>query len=94
MFGGQFLHADLFEMAAYLFHLVLNHPFIDGNKRVGLETALLFLEVNGFSVDTIDDLLVDLVLRTARAKQTSKRSRSFSEIMSPSLEQSVLLSAR
>lgn len=47
-FGGQFLHADLFEMAAaYVFHLIQNHPFFDGNKRTGLETALYFLEING-----------------------------------------------
>jgi len=47
-FDGQFLHVDLFEMAAaYLFHIVQNHPFLDGNKRVGLEAALLFLEING-----------------------------------------------
>jgi death on curing protein len=33
-FGGEFLHSDLYEMAAaYLFHVARNHPFIDGNKR-------------------------------------------------------------
>lgn len=42
-FGGQFLHADVFEMAAaYLYHLVMTHRFVDGNKRVGLEAALIF----------------------------------------------------
>ena len=35
-FGGEFLHEDLFEKAAaYLFHIVQNHPFMDGNKRTG-----------------------------------------------------------
>lgn len=35
MFGGQYLHADLYDMAAaYLFHLV--KPFVDENKRIGL----------------------------------------------------------
>ena len=35
-FGDQYLHADLFEMAAaYLYHIVCNHPFVDGNKRTG-----------------------------------------------------------
>jgi len=29
--------------AAYLYHIVQNHPFVDGNKRVGLESALAFL---------------------------------------------------
>src|SRR6266702_1459663 len=47
-FGGQLLHADLFEMAAaYLFHLVQNHPFVDGNKRVGAVAAIVFLLTNG-----------------------------------------------
>ena len=47
-FGGQYLHADLYEMAAaYLYHLVNNHAFIDGNKRVGTVTAIVFLELNG-----------------------------------------------
>ena len=69
MFGGQYLHADIFEMAAaYLFHLVKNHPFIDGNKRVGLEASLLFLETNGYSVETTDEELVELVLRTAQSQ--------------------------
>ena len=46
-FGGQFLHADLCEMAAaYLFHIVQNHPFIDGNKRVGAVAAYVFLALN------------------------------------------------
>lgn len=39
---------DRFELAAaYAFGLVRNHPFLDGNKRVGFTTAVLFLELNG-----------------------------------------------
>lgn len=64
-FGGQFLHADVFEMAAaYLYHLVMNHPFVDGNKRVGLEAALIFLEVNDQRLNASDEELVDIVLKT------------------------------
>ena len=38
----------LFDLAAsYAFGLVKNHPFIDGNKRIGFATAALFLELNG-----------------------------------------------
>jgi death-on-curing protein len=36
--------------AAYLFHLVKNHGFVDGNKRVGMAAALAFLKING--IDT------------------------------------------
>jgi death-on-curing protein len=39
----------LFDLAAaYAFGLVRNHPFIDGNKRIGFTTAILFLELNGY----------------------------------------------
>jgi death-on-curing protein len=63
--------------AAYLFHIVLNHPFIDGNKRVGLESAVLFLELNGWSVEAEDDKLLDLVLRTAQAQTTKGEIAEF-----------------
>lgn len=43
-FGDQYFHAGLFEMAAaYLYHIVQNHPFIDGNKRAGTMAAFVFL---------------------------------------------------
>jgi death-on-curing protein len=77
-FGSQYLHADLFEMAAaYLFHLVMNHPFIDGNKRVGLEAALVFLEINSISIDASDDELVDLVLKTTTGSVTKTDIAAF-----------------
>lgn len=72
-FGGQYLHADIFEMAAaYIYHLVMNHPFVDGNKRVGLEAALIFLEINNENFKASDEELVDLVLKTT-ADQVGKR---------------------
>ena len=68
-FDGQFLHIDIFHMAAsYLFHLVQNHPFIDGNKRIGLEAALVFLELNDQSIEADDEELVELVLGVARGQ--------------------------
>lgn len=77
-FGGHYLHADIFEMAsAYLFLLVKNHPFIDGNKRVGLEAALLFLEINGHAVETTDQALVDLVLQAAGGTATKQQIADF-----------------
>ena len=72
-FGGEYLHADIFEMAAaYLYHLVMNHPFVDGNKRVGLEAALIFLEINNENLKASDQELIDLVLKTT-AGQVGKR---------------------
>jgi death-on-curing protein len=61
-FGGQFLHGELFEMAAaYLFHLVRNHPFADANKRTGLMTMLAFLGLNGRRLDADPAELTELV---------------------------------
>jgi death-on-curing protein len=66
MFGGQFLHDDLFDKAsAYLFHLVQNHAFIDGNKRVGLAAALSFLDINGVEIIADEDALTEMVLSVA-----------------------------
>jgi death on curing protein len=50
-FDGQFVHEDLFAMAAaYAFHIAQNQPFVDGNKRTGLAAALVFLDLNGIAV--------------------------------------------
>ena len=66
MFGGEFLHPSLQEQAAaYLFHLVSNHPFLDGNKRVGLACALIFLGLNEIRVRATDDELVEITLGVA-----------------------------
>lgn len=68
-FGGHFLHADLFEMAAaYLFHIVQNHPFLDGNKRVGAAAALTFLELNHIEINLTNEILVQAVLSVSEAK--------------------------
>jgi death-on-curing protein len=67
--GEDYLHDDLFEMAAaYLFHLVRNHPFVDGNKRVGAVAALVFLLLNGAEIEIREDELADAVLQVARGR--------------------------
>lgn len=46
-FGVDYLHEDLSAMAAaYMFHIAQNHPFVDGNKRAAVLSALAFLSVN------------------------------------------------
>jgi death-on-curing protein len=55
----------LFDLAAsYAFGLVKNHPFVDGNKRIGFATAILFLELNGsiFRAEEVDAVLRTLAL--------------------------------
>jgi death-on-curing protein len=70
-FGREFLHGTIPEMAAaYLFHLVSNHPFVDANKRVGLAAAIAFLGLNGLWLEADPEELVELVVRVARGKAT------------------------
>ena len=70
-FGGELLHATLDEQAAaYLFHLVKNHPFVDGNKRTGLVAMLAFLGLNGRRLEAPDDDLTELVRGVAAGRVT------------------------
>ena len=70
-YGDELLHPTLHEQAAaYLFHLVKNHPFVDGNKRVGLATCLAFLGLSDVRVRATDDELVDLVLAVIGGART------------------------
>lgn len=68
-FGGGLLHPTLPEMAAaYLFHLVRNHPFVDGNKRAGLAAAIAFLGLNDLWLEADPDDLVQLVVGVASGR--------------------------
>ena len=68
-FGGAFLHPTIYEMAAaYLYHLVENHPFADGNKRVGAMAALVFLDINNIDFDAPEELFTEMVLKVASGK--------------------------
>jgi death-on-curing protein len=68
-FDGQFIHEDLFAMAAaYLFHIARNHPFVDGNKRVGLLSALVFLDLNGLTLEHGSEALYELTMAVAEGR--------------------------
>ncbi|MEN0057915.1 MAG: type II toxin-antitoxin system death-on-curing family toxin [Bdellovibrio sp.] len=68
-FGEEYFHKDLYEMAAaYLFHLVKNHAFNDGNKRIAAITAAVFLEVNGLQVIAKEDEFEALVMKAAQSQ--------------------------
>jgi death-on-curing protein len=72
-FDGAYLHVDLFEMAAaYAFHIAENQPFLDGNKRTGLNAAIVFLDLNGWLVLDPNERLVDAMLQLA-IRATSKQ---------------------
>lgn len=77
-YGGHYLHSDLFEMAAaYLYHIVQNHPFLDGNKRTGAATALVFLAINGVQIDNDEEGLVELTLSVATGQSGKSQIGEF-----------------
>jgi death-on-curing protein len=70
-FDGQNLYPTIQAMAAHLaFSLIKNHPFLDGNKRIGILSMLVFLDINGLPVDCTDDDLVSLGLGLADSSIT------------------------
>lgn len=77
-FGGRYLHDDLFEMAAaYLFHIVRNHPFVDGNKRTGAVAALVFLSLNGVEIQAGEDIFEQTVRAVAEGKMDKSAIAGF-----------------
>jgi death-on-curing protein len=68
-FGGEDLYEDLASKAAALMHsLVLNHAFVDGNKRVAAHAAILFVELNGQTFLATPGELVEMALAVAEGK--------------------------
>lgn len=65
-FDGEELFPTKIEKAARLgYGLISNHPFIDGNKRIGVYIMILFLEVNGIHMEFTDQEIEDIALSTA-----------------------------
>lgn len=68
-FAGQDLYPDLFSKAAALGHsLMTNHPFVDGNKRVGFEAMCLMLRLNGYRMTVSTHAAFDFVMRVAKGE--------------------------
>jgi death-on-curing protein len=68
-FGGEDLYGDTAAKAAALMHsLVMNHPFVDGNKRVGAMAAELFLLVNSVELYAADEEIESVTMTLARGE--------------------------
>jgi death-on-curing protein len=78
-FGGQSLYKDLFEMTAvYLTSLVHNHPFMDGNKRIGSYAATTFLYRNDYKIAEFHQVeLAVLACRYANRKTDKEGIANF-----------------
>lgn len=65
-FEGTDLYPTILEKAARLgYGLIKNHPFVDGNKRIGTHTMLVFLAINHMELEYTDRELIELILDIA-----------------------------
>jgi death-on-curing protein len=72
-FGGEDLYPDIPAKAAALMHsLVMNHPFVDGNKRVGAHGALLFLIANRLQLGFAPPELAEITLAVAKGQLSAE----------------------
>ena len=68
-FGGEDLYPEIADKAAALMHLLaLNHPFVDGNKRVAAFAAIVLAESNGHEFLATPDDLVETTLAVAEGQ--------------------------
>ena len=73
-FSGQLLHPDIYSQAgAYLYHITLNHPFIDGNKRTAFAVTDTFIRLNGYSLNIQDQEAYEMVIKVA-TRELDKQS--------------------
>jgi len=69
-FDGQDLYPGIIEKAAALGEsLIINHPFVDGNKRTALLSMLGFLQENGIEISAVSDELYDFVIAMSMGKK-------------------------
>ena len=65
-FGDEELYPSIIEKASRLcYGLIKNHPFIDGNKRIGVYAMLVFLELNNINLNFSDEEIINIALKTA-----------------------------
>lgn len=70
-FGEYEAYPDIVTKAAVLLYsLITYHPFMDGNKRTGLTATQIFLQRNGYKIDSSNEELIDFVVAIAKGKLT------------------------
>lgn len=78
--GDGYLHKTVFEMAAaYLYHITMNHPFVDGNKRTAVMAPYVFLVLNGCELEANEEEFEDIVRRTASGEVEKAELAGFLE---------------
>ena len=80
-FGGELLHPTIHEQAAaYLYHLAMNHPFIDGNKRTAFAVMDTFITLNGYSLNLSQEQAYNLVIQVVQKEISKEELSAFLEL--------------
>ncbi|MCW5315819.1 type II toxin-antitoxin system death-on-curing family toxin [Nostoc sp. KVJ3] len=80
-FGGELLHPTIHEQAAaYLYHLAMNHPFIDGNKRTAFAVMDTFITLNGYSLNLSQEQAYNLVIQVIQKEISKEELSAFLEL--------------
>ncbi|MBW4559610.1 MAG: type II toxin-antitoxin system death-on-curing family toxin [Mojavia pulchra JT2-VF2] len=80
-FGGELLHPTIHEQAAaYLYHLAMNHPFIDGNKRTAFAVMDTFITLNGYTLNLSVEEAYNLVIRVVQREISKEELSTFLQL--------------
>ncbi|WP_152589250.1 type II toxin-antitoxin system death-on-curing family toxin [Nostoc sphaeroides] len=80
-FSGELLHPTIHEQAAaYLYHLAMNHPFIDGNKRTAFGVMDTFITLNGYSLNLSQEQAYNLVIQVVQKEISKEELSAFLEL--------------
>ncbi|MFN6540185.1 MAG: type II toxin-antitoxin system death-on-curing family toxin [Nostoc sp. EkiNYC01] len=80
-FRGELLHPTIAQQAAaYLYHLAMNHPFIDGNKRTAFAVMLTFLNLNSYSLNLSQEQAYSLVIQVLQREISKEELSAFLEL--------------
>lgn len=75
---GEYVYQDIYEMAAaYAFHIIKNHPFVDGNKRTGMLVSTTFLELNNVFFKTTSAVIYALAIEIASSQKSKEEIAEF-----------------
>lgn len=70
-FDGEYLYQGNIKKIVHLaFSLIKNHPFVDGNKRIGTHLMLILLEINGYTLEYSQDELINIIMGLASSKKS------------------------
>ncbi|OYD96787.1 type II toxin-antitoxin system death-on-curing family toxin [Nostoc sp. 'Peltigera membranacea cyanobiont' 210A] len=80
-FGGKLLHPTIHQQAAaYLYHLTMNHPFIDGNKRTAFAVMDTFITLNGYTLNLSQEQAYNLVIQVVQKEISKEELSAFLEL--------------